>query len=124
MELEVLQANVDRGARYMDKYMPGWHRRINVWRLDISSCTGCVLGQTFGDYFGVEAQRFLKTLWRPLNFIFSRHFIRASRYGFYERSMAGCMALTAMWREAIAVRLVKDAKKNESAQKQQEPVCV
>lgn len=41
---------VSRGMQALDKNRPGWHRRINLDRLDISSGTACALGQTYGLY--------------------------------------------------------------------------
>ena len=38
------------GASLLDRVMPGWPAKIELERLDIQSCTCCVLGQLYGDY--------------------------------------------------------------------------
>lgn len=46
---------VNKGAALLDKFHPGWYREINVSKLEMSSCTSCVLGQLFKDFWdGVE----------------------------------------------------------------------
>lgn len=39
---------VAKGAAFMDKILPGWHRRVKLDRLNMSNGMMCLLGQTFG----------------------------------------------------------------------------
>ncbi len=41
---------VANGAALLDEHLPGWHERIDLDTLDISSCDKCMLGQLFGRY--------------------------------------------------------------------------
>lgn len=43
------------GAKLMDRLLPGWHRVVDLDKLDMSSGAMCLLGQTFG----VHAERCL-----------------------------------------------------------------
>lgn len=38
------------GAKLLDLLKPGWHKLIKIDKLQLSSCSTCVLGQLFGDY--------------------------------------------------------------------------
>lgn len=40
-----VQEAVANGAQMLDEKAPGWHRLINLKRLDIGSCERCVCGQ-------------------------------------------------------------------------------
>lgn len=44
------EENARRGAALMDSVDPEWRRKINLAKLELSSCARCVLGQVFGDY--------------------------------------------------------------------------
>ena len=39
---------VAKGARLMDKILPGWYNRVDLDALDMFSGSMCLLGQTFG----------------------------------------------------------------------------
>lgn len=39
-----------RGARYLDEIDPGWHDRLEIDQLELSSGSACVLGQLHGDF--------------------------------------------------------------------------
>ena len=39
---------VAAGARLMDKILPGWHKQVNLDKLNMRSGAMCLLGQTFG----------------------------------------------------------------------------
>lgn len=39
---------VKRGAAFMDKILPGWHRKVNLKKLQMENSAMCLLGQTFG----------------------------------------------------------------------------
>lgn len=45
MARESAQTRVERGAALLDKHVPGWHRRITLEELDLSSCQNCICGQ-------------------------------------------------------------------------------
>lgn len=40
-----------RGARYLDRTMPGWWRRVDPTDLDLGCPCNCVLGQLEGDFY-------------------------------------------------------------------------
>lgn len=39
---------VKKGAAFMDRILPGWHRRVNLKQLYMGHAAMCLLGQTFG----------------------------------------------------------------------------
>jgi len=46
-----LPGRVFKGAERLDKNMPGWYRKIDKTKLNMSLCFACVIGQLFlGDY--------------------------------------------------------------------------
>lgn len=45
-----LKEKIKKGARFLDKKVPKWWRKINTSTLDIDSCEDCILGQLFGYY--------------------------------------------------------------------------
>jgi hypothetical protein len=51
----LLQQRVMRGALEFDVRFPGWHDRVNISRLDLTSPDRCVLAQAVrGNYFGAR----------------------------------------------------------------------
>jgi len=42
------EANVVRGAAWLDDVLPDWYERIDFDRLLMMSCHRCILGQVFG----------------------------------------------------------------------------
>lgn len=48
-----VRPEVQRGAEWLDERQPGWDRKVNLAELDLNSCTFCVIGQLFGDYFKI-----------------------------------------------------------------------
>ena len=46
--METEREKVAKGARLMDKILPGWHNQVDLDKLDMSSGSMCLLGQTFG----------------------------------------------------------------------------
>lgn len=42
---------VSRGAALLDEFEKEWFKKIDVNRLFMSSCTACVLGQLYKDYW-------------------------------------------------------------------------
>lgn len=53
--LRSARAAAKRGAKLLDKALPGWHRKVKITQLDMSypfyygDC-GCVLAQAYGSY--------------------------------------------------------------------------
>lgn len=45
---------VKKGAKLLDKILPGWHNEVSLGRLDMCQGTTCMMGQLFGT--GVESQ--------------------------------------------------------------------
>lgn len=43
---------VAKGAKLLDKILPGWHRQVDLDKLNMQSGTMCMMGQLFGN--GVE----------------------------------------------------------------------
>lgn len=59
-----VKRRVARGVKLLDKRMPGWDNRIDLYRLDMEDYRHCVLGQLYGAYhrgiyslFGQKARR-------------------------------------------------------------------
>lgn len=48
--MNVIPANVKRGAQLLDERLPGWRSHVDPDQLDVSSGCRCPLGQIFGDY--------------------------------------------------------------------------
>ena len=48
--MPTLRSIVKKGARFMDKYRPGWARRVKITKLDMASSCNCILGQEFGGF--------------------------------------------------------------------------
>ena len=48
MDAEQMRPRVAKAAQFLDKVVPGWFNLINLQTLQMSDCTKCVLGQTFG----------------------------------------------------------------------------
>lgn len=47
---------VANGVALLDEHNPGWHERIDLGSLRLSTCSGCILGQLYGVYAtGLEA---------------------------------------------------------------------
>lgn len=42
------QLAVAKGAKFLDKILPGWYKRVDLETLDMSDGALCMLGQTFG----------------------------------------------------------------------------
>src|SRR5690349_3384032 len=47
-----LADRVAAGAAFLDEVKPGWHKEIDVERLNLESSCRCVMGQLYGSYFG------------------------------------------------------------------------
>ena len=49
---DLARERVAAGAAYLDDNEPGWAARIDLNRLNLGSCFGCILGQLYGSYSG------------------------------------------------------------------------
>jgi hypothetical protein len=47
---DTFETRIERGMRLLDELEPGWRERVDLGRLDMSSCLTCILGQLYGDY--------------------------------------------------------------------------
>lgn len=45
-----LEQRRDAGAAFLDTVAPGWYRRMDVVRLDVSCCDDCPLAQLCGEF--------------------------------------------------------------------------
>lgn len=98
-----------RGARYLDKTLPGWAAKIDLRTLDMDSPEHCVIGQTVGDYYkGMDAFGHPDAAdehWvfdHGFNLRFSHKWTKADEHRAYDR-------LVCAWAPLIALRLVKAA---------------
>jgi hypothetical protein len=103
---KALTARVNRGARLLDRFRPGWAEAIALDKLGMHTCDRCILGQLYGDF--MEGCR---TLAQPLpsTFLFS-----AAKHGFtlfnqeqdgsWEDIFSRFGDLADCWREAIRQR--------------------
>lgn len=89
-------ARVARGMALLDKERPGWRERIDVAKLDLSSCYACVLGQLAGEYrTGANRLDIHEEDDRPDH--------NARLLGFWgEGFTPGWRALTRVWRRGLA----------------------
>lgn len=55
MSAAVARKVVARGAKSLDKRMPGWHRKVAITSLNMGSSCSCVLGQLAGRYVNLDA---------------------------------------------------------------------
>lgn len=39
-----------KGVKLLNEQAPGWHRKVKISTLDLSSNDNCILGQVFGEY--------------------------------------------------------------------------
>jgi hypothetical protein len=97
---ETRTTRVARGMALLDQRRPGWHRNINLDRLDIASYTNCALGQTYGSYgHGRERLGFYGNDSRDHGFQISVHTTPIVGW------KAEYNALTVEWRKQIEERL-------------------
>ena len=106
---DAIAERAKRGAELMDKLRPGWANRINVQILDMNSCSRCILGQLYKDYFEGLKRTFGTEGFNP----FSSHL--EENYGFLAdyRITGGMSAknteyyelLAEAWKEEINKRL-------------------
>lgn len=53
----MFEEEIREGSAWLDIEKPGWAMEIDVASLDLNSCSQCVLGQLFGDYFTIVQNR-------------------------------------------------------------------
>lgn len=59
-----LASRVRAGVALLDREEPGWFKRVDLARLNVGSCSMCVLGQLFGAYAsGVAELDLYFTVW-------------------------------------------------------------
>lgn len=49
--MSFINRRVKKGAAFLDKKGPGWHKVIDTGRLDMNSPLYCVLGQVYDEFF-------------------------------------------------------------------------
>ena len=55
-ELTDLCKRVNKGAKFLDKVHPGWHKEINLDQLRLGNSKQCLLGSLYNDfYWGLDA---------------------------------------------------------------------
>lgn len=60
MTILTIKQRVQRGAEYLDAYVPDWVERIDLDELRMQMPCSCVLGQLVGDYDEVACQPWSK----------------------------------------------------------------
>ncbi len=85
----MLRARVGRGVELLDREAPGWWERVELGALELTSCTGCVVGQLFGHY---EQGLACLGVWR-----------RGHEYGFALPSFSGELDSTETWAELTEI---------------------
>ncbi len=61
-----MRPEVLRGAELLDRVVPGWVNKVDVVKLDLESCSTCILGQVFGDFFIGWVSLFPPQLGKPI----------------------------------------------------------
>ena len=95
---------VQRGAKLLDKKMPGWEDKIH-WQLWMWSNSSCVLGQTFGNYF-----QGLQALGLPLDQAVELGFTQKEDGGTWSQRAASWSKLGQYWEREIKKRRQKKCK--------------
>jgi hypothetical protein len=97
---ESLPERVAAGSGFLDEaYGPDWPERINLYRLNLNSCSRCILGQLEGDYAVAIEQ-----LGITQDEAVARGFDVASADYHGSFGSAVMADLTALWREQIEGR--------------------
>lgn len=100
--LENIKAAEDRvnmGVQLLDDVLPGWENDIDLGKLDLFSCSDCVLGQLYGDYaFGLEQVGLKTGFHHGFQGVSSVKRVQQTLYEEYKR-------LTEMWSEAITQKI-------------------
>lgn len=101
----MIMNRVDRGARYLDAGLNGWHKHINLRELRMESEWGCILGQLFGSYWSALDELLMSAE-------------QSAEHGFHllyqdwgrptKEGYEGFIVLKRCWIDEIAYRLTKD----------------
>lgn len=94
---------VARGAALLDEQVPGWERRIDPDRLDVTSACGCILGQVFGSYDDGCRQLQLGVTDDEL---FEVDTLEAARHGFETYGLSLYVDLQDAWDNMLATRVL------------------
>jgi len=87
----VLRANVLRGIRWLDRWIPRWMGYVSTSTLDVSMASKCILGQLSDSPIGAKTplnNRLITVTW-------------AVEYGFYLNGRKQYADLTRIWVEEI-----------------------
>jgi hypothetical protein len=112
-ERQELNLAAERGAKWMDEKMPGWHNWIDLERLNVRSECDCILGQS-GGFERLAMQWFLRS---PIDI--SSHgftapnganvlFATNDSIGYEHQISAEYLILNSAWRREIESRLLSD----------------
>ena len=44
------EQQISKGIEWLDQHEPGWADKVDLEKLDMTTCTRCVLGFVYGDY--------------------------------------------------------------------------
>lgn len=98
----IIRGRAARGAKFMDGRRPGWHSTIDLARLNMSSSTSCIVGQSEGHYEkGIETLEIA-----PLRRFTERSKVVTHGFIFYgSTDYEGWYYLTSAWLYEISKRL-------------------
>lgn len=94
-------AAVARGAKLLDKRVPGWARKVKLTMLNIASSANCVLGQLFEGSYGQGARE----LFSGGSFLasYENEWRQSIRHGFLAPT-GNIAALTEAWKDQVRAR--------------------
>lgn len=111
-QMRSARAEVNRGARLLDRRCPGWEEQIALDMLDIGSCEVCVCGQlALAASSTTPAGKAIRAAMREGDTPFAafESTILTGRRG-YSHGFAGGGELEVAWHELVTRRLAKKAK--------------
>lgn len=92
---------VAKGAAWLDKEVPGWERKIDLSKLNLSDCTDCICGQAMADMLeGYYCSGFD----RALEMVGVYDMGWASDHGFYYYDDYDLITLESLWASLIKER--------------------
>ncbi len=105
--VEILRRKARRGAAWLDRELPGWHKGIDRSVLNVGSCTNCVLGQMFEDYENALEPLHVSTTWLKRHGFNATHLHSETWFGFFQEytDRSAYQELTKAWLDEIDVRL-------------------
>lgn len=118
---------VTKGAKLLDRILPGWAKHIKLNRLDMDDVNMCMLGQLFGrdtemalakEMYPEEYAKYETSSGYSTGLAFFRNWVskalsisarsrRNSEYMFLHKACAGA-PIECLWAEQIAERLAKE----------------